>query len=94
MINRDTAIASLKTLQEFLRLSRPAWTNEMPEIEGFYWVRDRKGADIEVVRVRIDYSEPSTPFVVQSGDPAVQGVQYLSDYSGCQWAGPIEQPQP
>lgn len=92
-MNRDTAITAVQTLHEFLRTSRPQWTHETPSKEGFYWVRGSKRDHTMVVEVRVDYSEKDTPFVVQSGHPSDTGVQYLRDYQGCQWAGPIEMPQ-
>lgn len=91
-MTRDTAISAVQTLHEFLRDTRPQWTHDMPTREGFYWVRGSKREHQMVVEVRVDYSIASTPFVVQAGHPEESGVQFLSSYSGCQWAGPLEQP--
>ncbi len=91
-MTRDTAIAAVHTLHDFLRDSRPQWTHEMPTREGYYWTRGAKRDHTMVVEVRVDYSIVSTPFVVQVGHPADTGIQFLASYQGCQWAGPIEAP--
>lgn len=89
----DSAINALHTLQEFFRNLTPVWTTDMPTREGYYWMRGSKRDEVTVVKVRIDHSEPTLPFVVQAGHPADTGVQYLRDYRGCQWAGPIDPPR-
>lgn len=93
MSTRDTALNAVQTLQDFLRSTVPLWTYQRPTKEGFYWVRGAKREHTMVVEIRIDYSETNTPLVVQAGHPADAGVQYLTSYQGCQWAGPIEQPK-
>jgi hypothetical protein len=92
--SRDEAIAAVRKLHDFLRSTRPVWTNDFPTREGFYWCQIQPDHRAMVVEVRVDYSEPETPFVAQIGHPAFQGVQYLRDFSGCLWAGPLERPVP
>ncbi len=91
--SRDLAVASAHMLHAFLRNSCPRWTHALPAREGYYWMKQPKGyGEVMVVRVLVDYSEPTTPFVIQIGDRATTGVQYLLDQVGCQWCGPLEVP--
>lgn len=90
---RTEAIGATLSLLAHLRDSRPVWTYALPSKEGYYWTRAGKGERPEVVEVRVDYSERETPFVVQSGNPASVGVQYLRDCVGHQWCGPLEMPE-
>lgn len=91
--DRESAVSAVLHVLGHLRDTRPVWTQEMPSREGYYWLRgSSKSDEIEVVLVRMDYSEKEVPFVVQSGHPANHGVQYLRDYHGCQWCGPLEFP--
>ncbi len=89
---RDEAIAAVQALHEFLRVSRPQWTHDIPAREGFYWVRGSKRENALVVQVKVDYSISSTPLVVQAGHPEDNGVQFIETYKDCQWCGPLEQP--
>lgn len=92
-LNRSEAIAATLTLLRHLRDSRPVWTHDTPSSEGYYWMKPPNGyGDVVVVRVRLDYSEAETPFVVQIGDSANTGVQYLRDFESCHWCGPLEIP--
>lgn len=90
--DRDQAVAASLSILQHLRDSRPRWTRNLPTREGYYWTRGNKRDHTMVVLVRIDYSETETPFVVQAGHPEDTGVQYLRDYNGCQWCGPLEFP--
>lgn len=90
--SRDLAVASVQMLHAYLRNSRPQWSHVMPIREGYYWMRESRKDRAEVVEIRIDYSAAETPIVVQSGNPANVGVQYLRDYEGCEWSGPLEMP--
>lgn len=88
------AIIGTNQLRNLLRDCVPTWTNMPPCREGFYFMRADDKAEVTVVRVRIDFGEHHFPLVVQEGDPARTGVQYLQSYAGHQWAGPIEEPAP
>ncbi len=91
--SRDLAVASVQLLHAYLRNSRPVWTHDVPTGEGYFWLKQPKGyGEVIVVRVRLDYSEFETPFVVQIGEPEKQGVQYLRDFEWAQWCGPLEIP--
>lgn len=90
--HRESAVSATLHVLAHLRDTRPVWTHEPPTREGYYWTRGSKGDEVEVVRVSLDYSENEVPFVVQSGHPAHNGVQYLRDFYGCQWCGPLEFP--
>ena len=92
-LQRSEAIAATLTLLRHLRDTRPVWTSDMPTCEGYFWMKQPDGyGEIIVVKVRLDYSEPETPFVVQVGNIANTGCQYLRDYVDCQWCGPLEMP--
>ncbi len=91
-MNRSEAVAATLTLLRLFRDTRPRWTHDLPTRAGYYWMREGKSGETLVVHVRIDYSEAETPFVVQVGHPADTGVQFLRDYHGCQWCGPLETP--
>lgn len=87
------AIVGAQEIHEFLRQCHPVWTRELPTKEGYYWMRSDRRDAVTVVKIYIDHGETGTPWVVQEGHPAKSGAQYLRDYRGNEWAGPLEEPK-
>lgn len=89
---REDASIGLRMIHSYLAASRLVWSRTLPKRPGYYWLRDSLNVEPIVVLVRTDYSEVSQPLVVQEHRSATSGVQYLRDYEGDEWAGPIEEP--
>lgn len=89
---REDAALGLRLIHSFLAESRLVWQHVLPKRPGYYWLRDDRRVEPIVVLVRTDYSEPTAPLVVQEWRRENTGVQYLRDYAGAQWAGPLEHP--
>jgi len=89
---REDAALGLRMIHSFLAATRPVWTNDPPKLPGYYWLRDNISVQPIVVQVRTDFSENPPPLVVQEGRAEDRGVEYLRDYTECQWCGPIETP--
>lgn len=65
------------------------WTKIPPIREGWYWFRERAGAEPQVVRLVI--TEGGGTVLVFGLNAPLYVV--LKRYPACQWAGPIELPR-
>lgn len=77
----------LNEAADALESLQPVWTNDVPQVAGFYWCR--LGADCPAQTVQffiINYSDVKGVLCTGTGrKPQEYGT-------GCQWSGPIQPP--
>jgi hypothetical protein len=70
------------------------WTDEPPEEEGWYWLKDDEMSPLSPRIVEVEYSTIDQELIVSDPIDGTGIQRGLHEYSDAQWAGPIPEPKP